>query len=132
MENMATPYGIAIHHGNDGLWQGPDLLLHIQDIQARYTVLPDIPCKAFDMLVASAAKGFVACAGKNNNRYFFPLTALRQGIRNFQGGIGCKGIAIARPVNGDPGYPFKKVKQDIFVTRYGLPVTVQAHTGFLN
>jgi hypothetical protein len=132
MKDMTTPDGIPIHHGYYRLWQRPYLPLYIEDIQTRYAVFPDIPCDAFGMLIASATKGFIACSGKDNNRYFFLLAAICQGIRNLTCGIGCKGIVITRSVNGDPGYPFKKVKQDVFVRFNFFPVYSLAHTGFLS
>jgi hypothetical protein len=63
MKHMATTNCISIHHRNNRFWDTADELLHIENVKAGNSILPNVPGMAFYILVATTTKGFIAFAG---------------------------------------------------------------------
>ena len=67
MQHVAAADGIAGDHGNDRLGQAADLFLHIEDIEARNAIGPDIAAVAAHFLVAAGAEGLVPLTGQDDH-----------------------------------------------------------------
>lgn len=62
MEDVTAPDGVAGDHGDDGLGEGADFFLKVEDVEAGDAVFADVAGVAADFLVAAGAEGFFSFA----------------------------------------------------------------------
>ena len=113
---MAYPY-----HGDDRFRYGAYLLLHVEHIEARYTVGAYIASVAFYVHVAARAEGFVAGTGQHHYVDVLTFTAVQQGVAYFGCGGRGEGVAVTRAVDGYLGYSVIIVEKNILVFFDGFP-----------
>lgn len=114
MQNVASANGIAVDHSNDRLWQAAYLHLHIEHAETRYACLVDVAATPLDVHVATRAEGFVACSGQYDYADVLCFATPAERLRQLPCGLGCKGIAIARTVDGYLCYSIVFFQQDFF------------------
>ena len=67
MEDVTSADGVTSDHGDHWLGQASNLLLHIENVQARDAVAADVAAITANFLVTPAAEGFLAFAGENDD-----------------------------------------------------------------
>jgi len=82
-------------------------------------------------LVAARAKGFVTCAGKDNDIDIRTLAADIHSVEHFKIGFGSERVINLRTVNGDFCNTFKKLKLDVLVVFNALPNSCRHILNFL-
>src|SRR5690606_2981898 len=67
VEHVAAADRVASDHRDDGLGQAADLLLQVEDVQARDAVAADVAGVAAHFLVAAGAEGVGPLAGEDDH-----------------------------------------------------------------
>ena len=115
---MASTDSVAVDHSYDRLRQRAYLLLHIEHVKARHTVVADISATSLDVHVATRTERHVASSGQYYHPYALRFTTPRKRLRHLPRGAWCKGVAITRTVYRYLGYTV------IFLKEYLLKVEV--------
>ena len=121
VQDVAAADGVAVYEGDDGLGQRADLLLHVQNVQPRDAVLAHIAAAILHVHVTAAAEGLVSRAGKKDHVDIRAFAAVGECLAHLLCCIGREGVAVAGPVDSDPGYAFIIVKEYLFVFFDGFP-----------
>ena len=121
---MAAADGVAVDHGNDGLWQVAYLLLHVEHVEARHAVAAHVATAALDVHVAAGAEGLVAGSRQDDHANVGTLPAIGQRLAHLGHRERGEGVAPAGAVDGDAGYAVVKVEKDFLVFLNGLPIAL--------
>ena len=97
MQHMAATNGITVYHRDNRLGHRADLLLHLQNVEARNTVFVNIAAFAFHGLVATCTKCFVTCTGQHHHVDALIFTANAQCIANFIHRCRPESVAVTLP-----------------------------------
>ena len=110
---MAAADRKAVHHGDDGFGERPDLFLHVEHIEPRHARRINVAADPFDMHVAPGAESFVAGTGENDYADIVSLAADDEGFRHLRNRGRRKGVAHLRAVDGDLGDAFEVFKENV-------------------
>jgi hypothetical protein len=105
MQHVPASDGVAGDHGDDRLGQATDLLLHIEDVETRDTIGPDIAAIAAHFLVSARAESLISLAGQNNHADRGVVTAMIESVLHFLDGLRTEGVADLGTVDRDFGDP---------------------------
>jgi hypothetical protein len=112
---------VAVHHGHHGLGDLADLLVHVQDVQARHTIGADVATAPFHVLVTAAAEGLVAFAGQHDHADALVLAGQLHGVDHLLGGLRAEGVVHLRAVDRDLADPLEVLVADVGVFLDGGP-----------
>ena len=127
MQHVSAANGKAVDHGDDRLGQRANLLLDVENVEARHAVGAHVSAPALDVHVASAAEGLVAGAGQDDHVDVGAFAAIVEGVAHLGRGGGCERVAVSRPVDGDAGDAVVDVEQDFGILSDGFPVSCLIH-----
>ena len=105
VQHVAAPDRIARHHGDDGLRQGPDLPLQVEDVQPRHPVLVDVSAVAAHPLVAAGAEGVRSGAGEHDDPDGRIVARCGERVGQLDQRAGAERVPHLRALDGDPGDP---------------------------
>lgn len=115
MEHMPAADGVAGDHGDDGLRQGADLALDVEDVQARDAVFADVTGVATHFLIAPGAEGEGTFATEDDDTHVGIFMQHLQRDEHLLHGLRAEGIAHFRPVDGElADAVFGFLKLDVF------------------
>ena len=112
---MSAADGVAVDHGDDGLGQPAYLHLHVEHREPGHSLVVDVSAPALHVHVAARAEGVLDVlqplalghlahlSRQQHHAYALQLAAVGEGLAQLQRRLGCEGIAVARPVDGDLG-----------------------------
>ena len=112
---MPPPNGVSIDHRNHRLGQRTDLFVQIQHVQSGYTIFSDVTAAAFDILIATTAKCFVASSGEDNDADVIAITTNAHGIQHFNVGFRAEGIVYLRTIDCDFSDVIAPFKSNVLV-----------------
>ena len=101
MKHMTATDGITIHHSDNRLWQTANLHLHIEHIQARYTVITYITAATLYMHVATCTERLIAGTRQNDHTDIQTVTAIVECLCHLPSGQRREGITVALTVDGN-------------------------------
>src|SRR5438067_6197205 len=103
VEHVPAADGVAGDHGHDRLRQAADLLLYVEDVEARDALGVDIAGLPAHALIAAGAERLIAFAGEDDDADLRVVAGHVEGLLQLADGERAKGVAHLRPVDGDLG-----------------------------
>src|SRR5271169_4213685 len=126
MQDVSATNGVSRDLCDDRLGQTSNLDLQVQDVQAPHAVLGDIVVAhvavvAANTLIASGAKGVGAGAREDDDPDRNVVARTFESASQLKQGLGTKGVAHLRSVDGDPGNAVTHFVNDVAVVAAPLP-----------
>ena len=120
---MPAADGVAVHHGDDGLWQRAYLLLHVEDVEPGHAVAAHVAAAALDVHIAARAESLVAGTREHHDADVLTFAAISQRLAHLPHCERRERVAIARAVDRDAGDAVELVKEYFLVFLDSFPVS---------